>query len=158
MATATRWLTADERQAWRNLALMQLQLFALLGRELAADGLSYQDYLVLANLSDRTDQRARLVELGRELGWEKSRASHHITRMEDRGLVERVKCPSDQRGSFVTMTPAGRAAVVAAAPGHVEAVRRHFIDLLTTEQLHTLDEIAQTVLDNLHTECRAEDA
>lgn len=149
MATTTRWLSDDERRAWRNLSLMQLQLFALLGRELATDGLSYPDYLVLANLSDRPEHRARLVELGRQLGWEKSRISHHITRMEQRGLVQRVRCPSDHRGWFVAMTDAGRAAITAAAPAHVAAVRRHFIDLLTPEQLTTLDTIAETVLAHL---------
>ncbi len=144
-----RWLDDDERRAWRNLSLMQLQLFALLGRELAADGLSYPDYLVLASLSDRADRRARIVELGRELGWEKSRVSHHVTRMEQRNLVDRIKCPTDQRGWFVAMTDTGRAAIEAAAPGHVDVVRRHFIDLLTREQLETLDTIANSVLAGL---------
>ncbi|MCB0965570.1 MAG: MarR family transcriptional regulator [Ilumatobacter sp.] len=146
---ATRWLTDDEGRTWRNFSLMQLQLFALLGRELTADGLSYPDYLVLANLSDRDGHRARPVELGRELGWEKSRVSHHIARMERRGLVERTPCPTDQRGWFVSMTDAGRAAIAAAAPGHVDVVRRHFIDLLTPAQLETLDTISTTVLAHL---------
>lgn len=145
----TRWLTDDEREAWRDLSLMHLQLNALLGRELAGDGLSYQDYLVLANLSDRDDRRARLVELGRQLGWEKSRVSHHITRMQERGLVERVKCPSDHRGWYVAMTAAGRDAIAAAAPGHVAVVRRHFVDLLTPEQLRAVHAVARTVLAHL---------
>lgn len=146
---AVRWLTAAEHRAWRNFSLMQLQLFALLGRELADDGLSYQDYIVLAHLSDQKDNQLRLTELGRELGWEKSRISHHVTRMEQRGLVARMRCPTDQRGWFVVMTDEGRAASAAAAPGHVATVRRHFIDLLTPAQLETLDGIARTVLDQL---------
>jgi DNA-binding MarR family transcriptional regulator len=149
MAVSTRWLSEEEGRAWRNFTLMQLQLFALLGHELVADGLSYPDYVVLANLSDREDNQARLVELGHDLGWEKSRVSHHISRMERRGLVERTRCPTDQRGFFVVMTDTGRAAIAAAAPGHVEVVRRHFVDLLTPEQLATLDEISRTVLDHL---------
>ena len=147
--TVVRWLDDDEREAWRNLQLMHLQLTGLLGRELSADGLSYPDYLVLAGLSDAPDGRARPSELGVTLGWEKSRLSHHVRRMEQRGLVERVACPTDHRGSFVAFTDAGRRAIEAAAPGHVEVVRRHFIDLLTPEQLATLDEIARTVLDHL---------
>lgn len=147
--TEVRWLDDDEREAWRNLQLMHLQLTGLLGRELSADGLSYPDYLVLAGLSDEPDGRARPSELGATLGWEKSRLSHHVRRMEQRGLVERVACPTDHRGSFVAFTEAGRRAIEAAAPGHVEVVRRHFIDLLTPEQLGTLDQIARTVLDNL---------
>ncbi|CAB4873931.1 unannotated protein [freshwater metagenome] len=146
---ATKWLSNAQREAWRNVSLMNLQLVALLGSELAADGLSYQDYLVLADLSDRPDGRARLNELARQLGWEKSRVSHHVTRMEQRGLVARVKCPTDQRGWFVTLTDVGRGAIEAAAPAHVAVVRRNFIDLLTREQLGTLNTIARTVLDHL---------
>ncbi|MEZ5141509.1 MAG: MarR family transcriptional regulator [Acidimicrobiales bacterium] len=146
---ATRWLSDDEREAWKHLNLMQLQLNALLGRELADDGLSYQDYLVLAGLSDAPDNRVRLTELGCQLGWEKSRVSHHVSRMEQRGLVAKVKCPTDRRGSFVVLTDEGRRAIAAAAPGHVDTVRRHFIDLLTPEQISTLDDIARTVLDHL---------
>ena len=147
--TKPRWLNEDERRAWRNLSLMQLQLFALLGRELGADGLSYQDYLVLAGLSDCEANQARLVELGRNLGWEKSRMSHHITRMEQRGLVAKIKCPTDQRGWYVTLTDTGRDAIAAAAPAHVAVVRAYFIDLLTSDELHTLDTIAARVLDHL---------
>lgn len=149
MASKTRWLDDDERRVWRDLSLMQFQLFGLLGRELAADGLSYPDYLVLAHLSDCLDNRARLVELGHDLGWEKSRVSHHVTRMEQRGLVARVKCPTDLRGWFVTITDSGRAAIAAAAPAHVEVVRKHFIDLLTKQQLATLGVVARKVLAQL---------
>lgn len=126
-----------------------LRLFALLGRELAADGLSNQDYAVLASLSDRDDHQARLVELGRELGWEKSRVSHHISRMEQRGLVAKSKCPTDQRGWFVSLTLTGSEAISAAAPGHVAVVRAHFIDLLSRDELHTLATIAERVLERL---------
>jgi len=143
------WLSARQREAWRNLALMQLQLQAQLSRELSLHGLSYQDYLVLASLSERDDGRERIVELGRELGWEKSRASHHISRMCERGLVEKQRCPTDQRGLFVNLTPEGRRAIAAAAPGHVASVRRHFIDLLSDRQLATMNAAAVTVLDHL---------
>ena len=149
MTTETRWLSDRELEAWRNLNLMQLQLGAFLSRSLASDGLSYQDYLVMADLSDREGDQARLNELGHRLGWEKSRVSHHINRMQKRGLVEKVRCPTDRRGWFVTLTDDGRAAIAKAAPAHVDAVRRHVIDLLTPEQLDTLDTIAKTVLANL---------
>ena len=145
----TRWLNDEERRAWRNTSLMQFQLHALLGRELTADGLSYPDYLVLAKLSDQEHNQARLVELGRDLGWEKSRISHHISRMEQRRLVAKVKCPTDQRGWFVAMTDTGRAAIAAAAPAHVAVVRKHFIDLLTPDELRTLDAISTRVLSQL---------
>lgn len=144
----TRWLDEQEASAWRNFCLMQGQLFGLIERQTPA-GLSGADYAVLANLSDFADHRARLTELGVQLGWEKSRLSHQITQMEQRGLVQKVRCPTDQRGWFVHMTPAGLAAIAEAAPAHVELVREHFVDLLTPVQLRTLDDICRKVLGHL---------
>ena len=126
---------------------MQLRLTALLGRELhEASGLSLQDYFVLVVLTERPGGRLRAFELGEELGWEKSRLSHHISRMAERGLVVRERCPSDQRGAFVAVTEQGRREITAAAPGHVAAVRTHFVDLLKPEQLDQLGDITETVL------------
>ena len=148
--TDVRWLDPEELEAWKRLLLMHLQLTATLSRELAeASGLSYQDYLVLAALTDRPGGRMRAFELGRELGWEKSRLSHHVARMVERGLVRREKCETDQRGAFVAVTKKGRKAIEAAAPGHVEGVRRHFIDLLSPTELDTLSAVAGRVLDKL---------
>jgi DNA-binding MarR family transcriptional regulator len=148
--TDVRWLNAKELEAWRRLLLMHLQLTATLSRELAeASGLSYPDYLVLAALTDRPDGRMRAFELGRELGWEKSRLSHHVARMVERGLVRRERCETDQRGAFVVVTRRGRKAIESAAPGHVEGVRRHFIDLLSPTELETLSTVAGRVLDKL---------
>jgi DNA-binding MarR family transcriptional regulator len=88
----------------------------------------------------------RLFELGHLLGWEKSRLSHQVTRMAERGLVEKIKCPSDLRGAVVGVSPHGREEITAAAPGHLEAVRRLFIDLLGGEQLDTLADVCERVL------------
>ena len=141
-----KWLSDDERATWRDFMLMHLQLSAALNRELAPTGLSYQDYLVMVSLSDRPDSRMRVVELGDELGWEKSRISHHITRMCERGLVRKERCPTDQRGMFVVLTAAGRRAITAAAPTHVASVRRYVIDVLSAKQLAALGDAARSVL------------
>jgi DNA-binding MarR family transcriptional regulator len=142
-----RWLTKREERAWRALQFMQMRLEAELARQLTAEsGLSYPDYLVLVALTDHPDGRLRLFELADELGWEKSRASHHVGRMVERGLVKKEKCDSDRRGFYVAVTPAGRREIKAAAPGHVAAVRRLFIDHLTPEQLDAVGDAAETVL------------
>lgn len=126
---------------------MQAQLVARLARDLAGDSnLSYPDYVVLVALTDRPEGRCRAFELGGDLGWEKSRLSHHVTRMVARGLVRREPCPGDQRGAFVVVTDHGRAAIEAAAPGHVAAVRRYVIDPLSPAQLDDLASIAASVL------------
>ena len=152
--TPVEWLDNDELRAWRGLQVMQNQLSAALNRELVGrTGLSYVDYLVLAALTDRPDGRMRAFELGRELGWEKSRVSHHISRMSERGLVERQRCSADKRGAFVAVTKQGRKAIEAAAPEHVASVRRRFMSRLTPEQIRVLNEVSGTVLDGLAAEC-----
>ncbi|HUR48156.1 MAG TPA: MarR family winged helix-turn-helix transcriptional regulator [Acidimicrobiales bacterium] len=152
------WLDEKELRAWRGLQLMQNQLSAALNRELTdSAGLSYIDYLVLAALTDRPDGRMRAFELGRELGWEKSRVSHHISRMSERGLVERQKCSEDRRGAHVAITKLGRKTIENAAPGHVASVRRRFLDLLSKEEVQTLAGVSETVLAGLAGECEALD-
>jgi DNA-binding MarR family transcriptional regulator len=142
-----RWLDEREANAWRTLQMMQMRLDGELSRRLAAEsGLSYPDYVVLVALTERPDGRMRLFELAAGLGWEKSRLSHHIARMVQRGLVAKEKCGDDRRGSFVVVTPAGRREIEAAAPGHVRAVRELFVDLLTPEQLDAVGAAAAVVL------------
>jgi DNA-binding MarR family transcriptional regulator len=142
-----RWLSEREERAWRALQFMQMRLDGELARQLAEDsGLSYADYVVLVALTDRSDGRMRLFELARDLGWEKSRVSHHIARMAKRGLVTKERCGSDRRGAHVVVTTRGRREIEAAAPGHVQAVRRLFIDRLTPHQLDAFGAAAETVL------------
>ena len=142
-----RWLDEREERAWRSLQLMQMRLDGALARQLAADsGLSYPDYTVLVALTGASDGQMRLFELARILGWEKSRLSHHIARMAERGLVAKERCGSDRRGAFVLVTDAGRQEIEAAAPGHVEIVRRLFVDRLAPQQLDAVADAAETVL------------
>jgi DNA-binding MarR family transcriptional regulator len=148
--TQPRWLDEREQRAWRAYTKMHLQLTRELGRRLQRDSaLSNSDYEVLVPLSEAPDGQLRARDLGRGVGWEKSRLSHHLTRMQQRGLVERLGCPTDARGAFIRLTLTGRAAIEGAAPQHVEAVRENFIDLLTQREIDTLTEIADRVLDRL---------
>src|SRR3990170_2444460 len=145
--TEIRWLSEDEERAWRALQFMQMRLEGELARQLAADsGLSYPDYVVLVALTDRPDGRMRLFELADRLGWEKSRLSHHVARMAGRGLVKKEQCDADRRGAYVVVTKQGRKELGAAAPGHVDAVRRLFVDQLTPDQLAAIGEAAEAVL------------
>ena len=129
------------------MQFMQMRLEGELARALAADsGLSYPDYVVLVALTGRPEGRMRLFELARELGWEKSRLSHQVARMTDRGVVTKEKCDTDRRGASVVVTSKGRRVIAAAAPGHVAAVRRLFVDRLTPSQLDAVGEAAEIVL------------
>lgn len=157
-----QWLTEREAHAWRSLQMMQMRLTGALTRQLVADShLSYPDYLVLVGLTEQEDGRLRLFELGRLLGWEKSRLSHHVARMDQRGLVTKEACGSDRRGFHVVVTPAGRKAIKAAAPGHVDAVRRLFVDRLSPTQLDAIAAASDAVLaalDKAEVSCEDADA
>lgn len=148
--TEPRWLDELEARAWRGYTRMRVELEAALSRELSRhSGLSHADYEVLVELSEVEEGRLRAFQLGRALRWEKSRLSHHLKRMEARGLVRREECAEDSRGSEVVLTAEGRAVIEQAAPAHVEDVRRLMIDHLTPGQLEVLADIAEVVLAGL---------
>jgi DNA-binding MarR family transcriptional regulator len=139
MTSDTPWLSAQEERLWRGWLTLNAELSATLQRELQDDsGLSMPDFDVLVHLTDSPEGRVRVTELARLLYWERSRVSHHVTRMERRGLVERTECAEDGRGAFIAVTPAGRAAIEQAAPGHVRAVRRLMFDALSKEEVDRL--------------------
>ena len=145
-----RWLDEAEDRAWRGYLRMRTLLHARILRDLAREaGLSGPDYDVLSHVSESLGRRSRLGELAERVAWSISRLSHHLTRMERRGLVTREDCPSDGRGAFVVLTDAGFRVIQAAAPGHVASVRRHFIDLLSRDQLDALTSITDTVVGHL---------
>src|SRR3954464_1047611 len=146
----SQWLTDDEQRAWRGLVQMNSRLEARLNRELQrTSGLSLADYDVLVLLTEAPDGRLRMFQLIEDLQWEQSRLSHHIARMQRRGLVAREECTTDRRGAFVVLTDAGRDAIERAAPGHVAAVRHLVFDGLSTEQVATLEAFARGVLSRL---------
>ncbi|MGC8628393.1 MAG: MarR family winged helix-turn-helix transcriptional regulator [Acidimicrobiales bacterium] len=146
MLARPRWLNDNEQAAWRAFQEMQMRLSAQLARDVAAhSNLSYADYVVLVVLTEHPEG-VRLFELGMLLGWEKSRTSHQVDRMKARGLVEKCACDKDHRGAVVYASAQGRQEIAAAAPSHVAAVRRLFIDLLSPAQLGELRRISETVL------------
>ncbi|MBB5953951.1 DNA-binding MarR family transcriptional regulator [Saccharothrix tamanrassetensis] len=145
-----RWLDEREARVWRAYLDLNRELPAVLERRLVRDsGLSNADYSLLVPLSEAPDGLVRSRELGAMVGWERSRLSHQVGRMEKRGLVVREECAEDARGSMVRLTPAGRAAIEAAAPSHVAAVRRYLFDVLTDEELDVLGRAFGRVLDRI---------
>jgi DNA-binding MarR family transcriptional regulator len=152
-----RWLDEREAAAWRGFLDMRAVLMARLGRELQRrDGLSESDYGVLVELSEAAEPRLRSGQLAARLGWEKSRLSRQVARMQSRGLVRRDDCPTDGRGAFVVLAQAGREALERAAPRHVYDVRRWFVEALAPDQLDAMAEISAAVLRGLR-EAEAEE-
>jgi len=123
------WLSDEEQKVWRTWVTFSARPPAYLGRELQADAdLSLPDFDVLVQLTDALEGRVRVLDLARDLAWERSRLSHHVSRMEVRGLVRREECLDDGRGAFVVLTSLGREAIEKAAPDHVRAVKRVVFD------------------------------
>lgn len=120
-----------------------------MSRRLQESGLSGSDYEVLALLSALDGDRMSAHALCNALGWEKSRLSHHVRRMQQDGLVGREPNPDDARSTMVCLLPAGLAAIEQAAPRHVEDVRRNFIDLFTPAELDLLSGLNERVLHHL---------
>jgi DNA-binding MarR family transcriptional regulator len=146
------WLNAREGRAWRAFIDANQQIEAHLNRRLQEAGLSGADYSVLAALSAHDEGRMSARQLSRALSWEKSRLSHQVRRMQKDGLISREPNPDDARSTMVCLLPAGRAAIEKAAPGHVEDVRRNFVDLFTPAELDILATLNERILQHLATD------
>ena len=147
---ATGWLTEDERAAWLRLVAVVELLPGVLDSQLRAEaGLTHFEYFVLAMLSEAPERTVRMAALAQRTNATLPRRSHVVRRLEDRGLVERFPCPEDGRATNARLTAAGWDTVVAAAPGHVDTVRRHVLDPLSAVQVEELREIADALLTRL---------
>ncbi len=143
-------LSEREDRAWRAYRRMQSLRPATLTRDLGRDsGLSDPDYEVLSTLSEKPSHRWQLRELADKMLWSRSRLSHHIARMEQRGLVAREDDADDRRGCILVLTRQGFATLEKAAPLHLVSVRKHFIDQLTDADLTALTEISERVVGHL---------
>jgi DNA-binding MarR family transcriptional regulator len=145
-----RWLTDTEQRMWRALHSLGPSLERVLEQSLDADaGLSGADFAVLVPLSEAPERQLRARDLGLTMGWDRSRLSHQIRRMEQRGLLVRTNCPTDARGTFIELTPLGWQTIEAAAPAHVETVRRYVFDALTADEVLTLTALAEKLGERL---------
>ena len=145
-ATAPKWLTPAQLEAWQALTLMLARLPTALEAQLQRDSqLSYIEYYALAALSERPDRTMRMSELAVLTNAELSRLSHLITRLQKRGYVRREPDPDDGRYTNAVLTDTGYDLVVAAAPGHVAAVRELVIDALDDTALAALQNSAERI-------------
>jgi DNA-binding MarR family transcriptional regulator len=145
-----QWLRGDEQRAWLAYTRVQLRLSYEMNRQLQADSdLSLADYDVLTALSTAVDGSMQVSALAAQIGWERSRLSHHIRRMERRGLVLCGLAASDRRATEIRLTDEGQAAIVDAAPGHVALVRRLFFDGLPNTLLGPLSEALEVAYEHI---------
>ncbi|MFR9780559.1 MarR family winged helix-turn-helix transcriptional regulator [Micromonospora sp. MS34] len=135
--------TAEELRIWRDFIETADALRSRLASRLQVESsLSPGDYAVLLALSEAEDRQLRSSELATHIGWERSRLSHHLGRMERRGLIRRQECATDPRGAGVHLTPTGAEAFRGSTVPHLRAIRELFVDALTPDQLRAAGEIA----------------
>jgi len=157
--TTTRWLTVEQQAAWRTWLTAQLLLAEAFERDLKAQAnLSMAEYDVLVQLSEAPDRRLRMSALASRTLASRSRLSHQISRMEADGLVRREECLTDKRGWWAVLTDQGFDVLVAAAPEHVESVRKHLVDVLSDEDFAALGKILDKVVAALQGECAEAEA
>ncbi len=145
-----RRMTSAELATWRALLDTTAELRRVLGAELQETSLSPADYQVLLALTEAPGKRMRSSELARTIDWERSRLSHHLGRMERRGLIRRDGCASDSRGADVSVTPQGAHVFRLATAPHMRSIKRHFADALTPEQIAALADVLRSLQDHLH--------
>lgn len=148
--SAFRTLTRDQQRAWLAYMRVQLRLTYEMNRELQADSnLSLSDYDVLNALRYAPGGRTRITALATRIGWERSRVSHHVRRLEKRGLVELRSAPTDRRATEITLTDQGWDEITRASIGHIDLVRRLFFEGLPNELLEPLTVGLESVYDNI---------
>jgi len=148
--TSPRWLDTAEQRAWRNYVEATVMLFDELDRQLQRDaGMPHGYYEILVRLSEADDRTMRMSELATATRSSRSRLSHAVSRLEERGWIERADCETDRRGQLARLTEKGLEALRDAAPGHVETVRAYMIDRLSDEQIAQLGDIAETIVNGL---------
>ncbi len=145
-----RWLDAAEQRAWRGFLDATRLVAQAVDAQLQRDsGVPHAYYEILARLSEAPGRAMRMAQLAARSQSSKSRLSHAVARLEERGWVRRTDCPTDRRGQVAELTDAGHTALVAAAPGHVARVRSAVFDALTRAQVEQLAQISEAIVARL---------
>jgi DNA-binding MarR family transcriptional regulator len=144
------WLDGGQQRAWLAYIRVQLRLSYEINRQLQTDNdLSMPDYDVLSALANAPGERMQVTALANQIGWERSRTSHHVRRMAARGLVDARTSTTDRRATEVTLITPGRELLEKAAPGHVELVRNLFFAGLPPELLTPLTQAMESIYANI---------
>ena len=149
VVTATAaWLDEAEMEAWQAFLRASIRLMERLDTELGGHGVSLADYEILVHLSGETTGELRMTELAARTLVSRSGLTRRLDRLVDAGLVERRSCPTDRRGVYAVLTPAGRTRLEQAAPTHVEGVRRHFLSQVQGQDLQTFTETLNAIVES----------
>jgi DNA-binding MarR family transcriptional regulator len=149
VADETRWLSAAEQADWRAFIAADRLLFEALEQQMQREhGMPVTYYEILVELSEAPGRALRMSQLAAGTTSSRSRLSHAVARLERQGWVRRRDCPTDRRGQVAELTDAGFAALQEAAPGHVETVRTHLLDVLGPDKFEALGEISRAIVEH----------
>jgi DNA-binding MarR family transcriptional regulator len=146
---STQWLSDAEQHSWRNYIFTAHDLALVLEADIAPHGLTMGDYEVLVWLSEADHNRMRMCDLAQALQLSPSGLTRRLDGMVKNGWVERASCSSDRRVMYAHLTPVGRRKMEAAAPTHVESVRRHLLEPLGAEGVAQLGELFGRIREHL---------
>jgi DNA-binding MarR family transcriptional regulator len=148
--TKRKWLSDREQVAWSQLMATVSLLDTALDQQLQEDSdISHATFVILTVLSQAPDRQLHMSDLAALSSSSQSRLSHAVARLEEAGWVTRSRCPVNKRQVHAQLTEAGFAVVKAAAPGHVQQVRRLVFDRLSPAQVDQLAEITRVLLGGL---------
>ncbi len=140
------WLSNEQQRVWRSFLLGNARLFERLDADLRKFGIDLPEYEIMVAISESSDGRVRMSELADAVHQSRSRLTHTITRMEKAELVERSTCPTDRRGVWAELTDKGIELIRTAAPSHVAAVRRNFVEAVSAEDYAAVGRVFDAVL------------
>lgn len=113
-------------------------LNARLNVQFAEHGLGNVDFEVLVRLARSPGGQLRMTDLAAQTGLSTSGVTRVVDRLERDGLATRRACPTDRRGSFTVITPAGLAKMHEVLPGHLALIDEWFTGRLSPEELTAL--------------------
>lgn len=138
--------------AWRAFHKIGQQLLPHLSRQITNhSGITSAEYVVLLTIYEAEKAKLNVNSLAILLGWEISRMSHQVTRMNQSGLLRKVKNNSDSRCFDVSLTAKGKKKIETAIPLQSIEINHCFSNILTKAQLQTLIEISDVISEHLET-------
>lgn len=139
-----------DSRAWRAFHKIGTSLLPHLSRQITQhSGITAAEYVVLVSLSELPVPEISLNRLATNLGWEISRMSHQISRMDESGLVKKTRNSEDSRSFNVSITPQGRKVAESAIPLQSKEINHCFSDVLNKQQMETLIEISEVIAQHM---------
>ena len=139
-----------DSKAWRAFHKIGTSLLPHLGRQVTNhSGISGAEYVVLVALSELPVPSVNLNRLATGLGWEISRMSHQVSRMDEAGLLKKTKNLEDSRCFDVSITAKGRKIAEAAIPLQSKEINHCFSEVLTHAQMKSLIEISEAISNHM---------